>query len=212
MISFPGKGSSGVEDASTRRLIKDDVGLAELSAIVRRSLGRESVTISRWDITPIAYDATNPSSQGVYRIAGTGTSEGRQVNWSLVLKVVRSPEKDEPRPGYWPRVFLLEEGIDPPPMFWQREPLAYQSGLLDDLPPGLSAPKCFAVAWKAPATYWLWLEDLTDAHGGRWTVERYTETARALGRFNGAYLAGTAIPAHPWLRYGWMRAWLDEFA
>jgi hypothetical protein len=190
----------------------EDLDHAELTTVMRRSLGRGSVTISRWGMTPITYDATNPSSRGVYRVAGTGDDDGRRVSWSLVLKVVRSPEEVEARPGYWPRVFLPEEGLDPPPMFWEREPFAYQSGLLDDLPAGLCAPKCFGVVRSVSSTYWLWLEDLKDAFEGHWTLNRYMDTARSLGRFNGAYLAGCALPAHPWLRYGWMRAWLDEVA
>jgi hypothetical protein len=56
----------------------------------------------------------------------------------------------------------------------------------------------------------LWLEDLVDAYEGSWPISRYMDTARNLGRFHGAYLAADALPAYPWLRYGWMRAWLDE--
>src|SRR5947209_4179349 len=97
-----------------------------------------------------------------------------------------------------------------PQTYWKREPLAYQSGMLDDRPEGLSAPRCFGVVRKSPTLYWLWLEDLVDDHGGEWTLPRYRRTARQIGRFNGAYLAGRPVPEAPWLQSGAIRAWLDE--
>ena len=69
--------------------------------------------------------------------------------------------------------------------YWQREPLLYRSGLLDDLPGGVAAAHCYAVDEVAPKVFWLWLEDVADADGGTWTLSRYTEVARHLGQFNG---------------------------
>lgn len=183
-----------------------------LTALARKAAGTDTLEIGDWNIQLITYDATNPVSGGVYRVAGSGNDAGRSVSWSLILKIVQSPEGAEPRPGYWPGVFLPTDGLDSPPMYWKREPLAYQSGLLDDLPAGPAAPRCFAVLEQSPSIYWLWLEEIADAYAGRWTLARYADTARQLGRFNGAYLAGRPLPDHPWLGYRWMRAWLEQIA
>src|SRR5207237_402832 len=85
------------------------------------------------------------------------------------------------------------------PIYGKREALAYASGLLDDLPGGIAAPRCFAVEERTDESCWLWLEEVGDRHGSRWPLSQYARAARALGRFNGAYLAGRALPAYPWL-------------
>lgn len=186
------------------------IGRDDLTPPVSQLLRRDRVTIGSWSSEPIAYAATNPASGGVYRIAGSAEQNGQLVPWSLVLKVVRSPEPSQPRIGEWPRLYIPEAGRPLPPMYWEREPLAYQTGVLDELPEGLAAPRCFGVDRKDPSVYWVWLEDLVDAWGGSWTLPRYAGTAKHLGRFNGSYLVGHPLPDAPWLRYGAMRAWLDE--
>ena len=59
---------------------------------------------------------------------------------------------------------------------------------LEDLPPGLGAPRSFGHA-EHGGQHYLWLEDLgSDAIRRR--LDDYGIVARALGRFNGAYLTG----------------------
>jgi hypothetical protein len=91
-----------------------------------------------------------------------------------------------------------------------REALAYERGLLEDLPPGLEAPRCFGHT-EHGSQHQLWLEDLgTDAM--RWRLDDYRKAARALGRFNGAYLTGRSLPEVGWLSRQWLRSWLAEGA
>jgi hypothetical protein len=93
---------------------------------------------------------------------------------------------------------------------FMREALAYERGLLEDLPPGLGAPRCFGHA-EHGSQHQLWLEDLvTDAI--RWRLDDYGKAARSLGRFNGAYLAGRSLPVAGWLSRQWLRSWLAEGA
>ena len=94
--------------------------------------------------------------------------------------------------------------------YWRREPCAYESGLLENLPGGLVAPRCFGV-WSQPdGSVWLWLEDIAGRFDERWPLEQYGLVARCLGRFNGAYLTGRPLPSYPWLAAvpleGWMVA------
>jgi hypothetical protein len=182
----------------------------DLAPPVSRLLGRDKIAIVSWSIAPLTYHWSAPISGGVYRIAGSAEENGHQIPWSLVLKVVQPPNVSNPRIGDWPSLYIPQEGRALPPSYWEREPLAYQSGILEDLPDGLSAPRCFGVVRKSPTAYWLWLEDLVDAHGGDWTLPRYVQTAQQLGRFNGSYLVGRPLPDAPWLRSGGIRAWLDE--
>jgi hypothetical protein len=60
--------------------------------------------------------------------------------------------------------------------------------------------------------YWLWLEEVKDDLGKPWPMEHYGKVARCLGRFNGAYLAGPALPDEPWLSQHWLRGYVESSA
>jgi hypothetical protein len=95
--------------------------------------------------------------------------------------------------------------------YWRREALVYTSGLLDALPDGLAAPRCFATSEPAPETVWLWLEDIVGSPATAWSLDRFGRAARRLGRFQGAYAAGAkSLPDAPWLSHSWLRAWVPD--
>src|SRR3989442_799870 len=54
---------------------------------------------------------------------------------------------------------------------WDREGEAYASGLLETLPRGLAAPRCFGVE-RREGTLWIWLEHVAD-DVAQWDVARY---------------------------------------
>lgn len=176
--------------------------LRELVAQVRDTGDAE---IGDWQCRALHYDASSPISLGLYRVAGTGRNDGEGGAWSLILKAVRSPGGVEVAPGVVMPMWADELPPDDA-SFWQRELLLYRSGLLGDLPGPVAAPRCFAVDEIAPNVFWIWLEDVEDADNGHWTLPRCVETAHHLGQFNGAYLAGHALPTEPWLQRGWLRS------
>ena len=45
----------------------------------------------------------------------------------------------------------------------------------------------------------LWLKDVAESHAPRWSLKRYGNAARHLGRFNGASLVDGSLPDVPWL-------------
>src|SRR5262249_27698367 len=127
------------------------------SADVARALGREP---GGWRAVRLSRVGPNGEG-GVWRVTG--------ADWSLVLKVVvRHAGAD--RGG---------DLVDEPGHFfyWRREPAAYASGLLDDLP-GVRAPRCYGVEARPDGSDWLWLEDVADGLGGAWPLERYALAAR----------------------------------
>jgi len=163
---------------------------------VRQALGNETVEVVGWDVEQIHASRTIAA---VYRFAGEARDADETVPWSLVLKVIgRLPNRDDPASRD----------------YWKREPLAYQSGLLDELSGGLAAPRCFGVVERLGDEFRLWLEEVKDEIGPEWPLEHYGIVARHLGRFNGSYLVGRAVPSHPWLRGGRLRWQLGraEFA
>ncbi|MBK9613847.1 MAG: hypothetical protein IPO34_21210 [Dehalococcoidia bacterium] len=95
----------------------------------------------------------------------------------------------------------MGEGDDPSHWnYWQREPLIYQSGLLDALPAGMAAPRCYGSVPLPGNFALLWLEDIHDAYQTAWPLARYALAARRLGGLNGRYASGGARQSFPLVR------------
>lgn len=176
-----------------------------LTGPVRRALADKAAELIDWRHEPLAYTVRNPLAGGVYRLMVHARTRGAVHPWSLILKVSHSPVGRA-----WPdgRVAPAGWGTDPThSQYWKREALAYRSGLLDDLPGALVAPRCFGVDERAEDTIWLWLEEVHETERRPWPLARYGVAARHLGQFNGAYVAGRPLPTAPWLNRGFLRAW-----
>lgn len=174
---------------------------ATMAGLASAALGRPSALLE-WQA-----EAINPgigsTTGGMYRFTGSALVDGRPAPWSIVLKVMRLGASSDN-----PAAREIEH-----PLYWEREALVYQSDLLDSLPGGLAAPRCLGVMRRPHDTIWLWLEEARDRYGPQWPLEQYASAARCLGRFNGAYLAGRPIPAHPWLcGPATLRGMLEHFA
>lgn len=163
------------------------VDRSTLTPLVSQALDSDAITLLDWQVAPYGGGA----GRCVYRFVGRATDRGKVVPWSLILKAVRAPEGE------------VDPSASP---YWKREMLAYQSGLLADLPGGLAAPRCFGVVEPQTGEGWLCLEEIVDAAGGRWPDERFTTVARHLGRFSAAYLVARPLPTYPWLSRGWFRS------
>ena len=178
------------------------VDIAILKPIVRKALGRDTFEIQEWSFRQLGGGIGNPVSVGLYRFEGTGQVEGETLRWSVVLKIIQSPANvGQPELGggddqsHW--------------NYWKREPLLYQSGLLDALPAGMIAPRFFGMTELPGDMVWLWLEDITDAEAGSWSLERYALTARHFGRMNGFFAAEHVRLPHPWFGRGRLRTWIN---
>ena len=167
-----------------------------LTPLVRVALENEAAEVIDWTCQPLDDGLAHESghSYGLYRFGGSAQIRDRTVPWSLILKATGAPFGSD-IPAHW--------------QYWKREMLAYQSGLLDDLPGSLVAPRCFGTAEYPGDECWIWIEDIAEETDS-WPLERYGLAARHLGQFNGAYLAGRPWPDEPWLSRGRVRDWLAE--
>jgi hypothetical protein len=157
---------------------------ATIEAVAREALGGPRAAVGPWRLERTGAP-NGPATGGVYRLSGQGRDPaGAARSWSVILKTLQpiAPAFDE----------------ESHPLYWQREARVYESGLLDALPAGVRAPRCYAVTRPAPALIRLWLEEARDATPA-WGPAQYARAARALGRFNGAFAAGRGRPAAPWL-------------
>lgn len=178
-----------------------DIDAQTLQPLLRRALGREHFEVQNWTVRQMGGGAGNPVSLGLYRFSAQGTDGPECLNGSLILKIIQSPANLG-----WHN---LGEGQDGAHWnYWKREPLLYQSDLLDHLPAGLAAPRCYGVSERPSDQTWLWLEDIVGTPAEKWSVERYLQTARLLGLLNGEF-ASPHLPTHLWLKRNHIRQWLN---
>jgi hypothetical protein len=191
--------------ATTTIPVLQDFDVSELEMISRQVLRCDSLQIEDWQVNQLGGGAGNPVSVGLYRFEMSGQVENAQLSWSVILKIIQSPANTG-----WQNMGEGEEETHW--NYWRRELLIYQSGLLETLPEGLAAPRCFGVEDRPGDIAWLWLEDIRDSLDGSWTLERYALTARHLGRLNGLFTTGQFVPEMPWLSQQRNRQWVNHMA
>lgn len=169
-----------------------------LTPLVRQALSNDAPEIVRWNTKVLSggFARETVGGYGTYCFEGLARANEEIVSWSLILKTIgKTPNAGSQDPQDW--------------NYWKREILAYQSGLLVDLPGQFSAPRCFGVVEYPNDEFWIWLEAITDVVGGVWPLEQYGMAARHLGQFNGAYVLGRPLPDYSWLTEGRVKNWLD---
>ena len=166
-----------------------------LTPYVSNALGGKHVEIIDWQHEVIHGGKGVIFGDGLYRFLGRARVQDQTHQWMLYLKIIRAdPEVTIDEPSTWD--------------YWKREALAYQSGLLDDLPGRLAAPRCFGVHHFAEDEIWIWLEAIPGETVIEWPLNRYSVAARHLGQFNGAYLANRPLPSQGWFSNGRIDEWL----
>lgn len=168
-----------------------------LAEVVRAALDEPSAELDAWDAVPLKAETGPLAARSVYRLEGTARVGLDVRAWSVVIKVI-------PPPGDAGDATRDDNG--------RRELLLYRTGLLDDLPGGLSAPRCHGAVELADGTVWLWLERVREAGERAWPIERWALAGRHLGQFNGAYLTQRPLPIAPGLEGGRLRVWLGRHA
>lgn len=165
-----------------------------LTPLVRQSIQRDKAEIMDWKME-ILYGGSLNSE--IHRFSGTVRDPGDVLTWSLILKIIRSPDRQD----------------DPSSLrYWKREALAYQSGLLDQLPGSICAPRCFRIVEQSGLEIWLRMEDIVDEISGRWSLNNYGNVAHQLGQFNAAGFERQGQFDQPWLTKGQLRAWVGDTA
>ncbi|GLV53858.1 hypothetical protein KDH_07090 [Dictyobacter sp. S3.2.2.5] len=159
-----------------------------VTMLMHQVSGRQEIELSRWQLQELP-GRTGAATDGVYRLTGIGMDQDRELEWSLVLKVLSLTPS-----GKASTADKLEHVL-----YWKREALVYQSQLLSNLPGGVRGPRYYGCVESSDETLWLWLEDVKEPYGPRWPLEQYAHAARSLGQMNGAYLTVLSLPSYPWL-------------
>lgn len=166
-----------------------NVDAQTLTPIVRAALDSPTAAVENWQVTPITKGRASPA--GLYRLSGTARVQSQQMTWSVVIKVVEAAATS------------LHAGNNASDdlnhmFYWKRELLVYQSGLFDQLPVGLAAPRCYQID-ELPGAGRIWMEDVREDIGATWPLDHYGQVARHFGRLGGLYLVERQLPAWPWL-------------
>jgi hypothetical protein len=154
---------------------------AVLTDVLRQDQQAPDLEIISWTVAPLSTKGViNP--EGLFLFSGQARAGETIRPWSIALKILRKQEEKQEPHDLW---------------YWKRELSAFQAGLLEKLPGPVVAPRFYG-ATEYEDSAWIWMEHIHDATGGVWTLDHYAFAARQLGRFNGAYLAGTPLPSAPW--------------
>jgi hypothetical protein len=135
------------------------------------------------------------AARALWLVSGTVSDAGEHLSWKMVLKVVSQGDSG--------RAMAAGQADG------MREIAAYRSGLLDDLPGNLRAPRAVHIEEVADGEASLWLEHIADHYDRRWPLPYFGVAARHLGRFNGAYLTNRPMPNAHWRMKGWAE-WQSE--
>jgi len=175
--------------------VLDSLTTDALTPIVRRALENPFAVPTAWQWSPIAYKRYL-SARTLARVDGTADTGrgGVLAPWSVVVKIFQPPTDCADS--------ATEDGS------WEREVLAYRSGLLADLPGALVAPRVLDIHTDDSGNRWLWLEHITDMYGV-WPRQHYGVAARHLGYFNGTYMTSRQLPEYSWLDRDWAKSLSD---
>ena len=168
---------------------------SELTTPVARLLGGEVSSVDDWECHRLKGGLGE--SLGVWKLTGHATLSGETRPWALVLK------------GWETTAFSIEQTS------WKwpyREVRAYTSGLLEEIPGGIRAPRCLGTVVRPGESEWVWLELISDDADRRWTLDHFAIAARKLGEFNGSYLGSRPLPEAPWLSCQWTRQKVESAA
>ena len=166
---------------------------AILTDIVRQDQNNPAFEITEWNVKPLS-DKGIMNPDGLWLINGLG-SDGNIVRpWSVVLKKLTKPQEESPLDHLW---------------YWKREFLFAQSGLAENLPGQVKAPRYYHFEETIDSA-WVWMEHIKDRYPGKWALDEYAFAARQMGQWNSMYLNGKSLPTFGWLTRQPYRSWLVE--
>lgn len=163
--------------------------------VVRQDQRSPDFELLDWTVQTLSRrGAVNP--HGLLCVRGTGRDQAGTRAWAVALKHSAHPnEPDDPQQR----------------LYWQRELLVYESGCLTQAPGPIVPAQIYHGSQQADQI-WLWMELLTDAVPGHWSLGDYAFVAEQIGRWNGSCAVQRFLPDVPWLNRQLARQWTSFFA
>lgn len=101
-----------------------------LTEVVRKQQHSPSFELLDWTVEQLIHAQFLSSTGGLFKFAGTGEDSAGVKPWTLVLKILRNPGPEH-------------EGNIRDVFYWKREFLAFQSGMLANLPSAVPVPQVY---------------------------------------------------------------------
>jgi hypothetical protein len=168
---------------------------AVLTDIVQKDQRNSELVVLDWTVNPLSHEKIIDTTGGLFCFSGQSQSSQGVRPWKVVMKCINNPEELSEQPRRW--------------YYWKREILAFQSGLLAQLPPGVRAPHFYGVMENENGA-WIWMEYIEETTGKYWSLEDFSRAAQHLGRSQGKYLVGTPLIDQPWLTQTFFRSAWDK--
>jgi hypothetical protein len=116
-----------------------------LAPLIQQALGEPSAQPGQWGLEKLKGGLEIGSN--IFRLAGTATVAGGDQPWSMILKTIQPEAEFNDPSGY---------------RYWKREALAFQSGILYELPGQVTAPSCYDVCENPDGSIWICMEEVKD--------------------------------------------------
>lgn len=160
------------------RLIGDR---AVVTNMMRAATGRPQADLANGvqvDSVPVV----NMTTGALARVRGDLVDGGDTAAWSVVLKVVHSPDRSQ----IWAQIPPEFHEVTLAEIPWRTEPELYGSALRDLLPAGLRLPAVFSVEEIDDGMTAIWMEDVVQVDRP-WTQADYQRVGHLLGRLAGRF-------------------------
>ncbi|MGO4299056.1 phosphotransferase family protein [Leifsonia sp. RAF41] len=154
-------------------------------AAVGAMLGGDVVSVGPVRRTVLDYDAFFAHRE-LSRLDGEALVEGERRPWSLIEKRTEGPHLADP--------YLYDNAV--------RELDAYRSGMFDDMPVGIRAPRVYGTLLEADGAITLSIEDVRHEGSRPLDAQAIVTAAGDLGRMNGRWFGSAS--AEPWFFAGWI--------
>jgi len=173
----------------------DDVGDAELAAMVADLWGIGRIELLDTVAEPVAYDVPSILTGARTWVHGRADAGDGPREFTLFVKRVHH-WRHSPAFAFVPPEIAEWAAASLP---WRAEPLVYASDLAERLPAGLSMPRALRVDERPDDTATVWMEAV-EASPEPWDQEAYVEAAGLLGRMSGSSRVAelAAIDPQPW--------------
>ena len=137
-----------------------------------------TIAIDEIDADPVPL--TNMTTTALGRVRGTVSSSSDTRPWSVVIKVVQSPDQS-PVWQMIPPDLHAQVLFDLP---WRSEPEVYRSSFGDRLPEGMRLPRVYRMEDLDDVHLAIWMEDVQH-RAGTWSDDDYRRAGTLLGRMWG---------------------------
>lgn len=166
-----------------------------LNPVLQTHFGHPTAVGKSFSVVALKPGLGNPTSLGVYRVAGSATVDAKELSFTLVVKHLASgaPVMDTSSPLHW--------------NYWRREIEFFESPLVELIASGIEHPSYLGKSDLPDGTVLFWNSDLGDLTKSQWSWEKCLEAAELVAQLNS--ISATVAEPFEWLNRTQWHGWLE---